>query len=78
MVVLCRDLKPENILLDCSGHIKITDFGFAKKLEDRYDIHAVSIIYCYYRQASMYLVVVPILKYRHLLSDVCFVKCCLL
>jgi len=31
----CRDLKPENILLDNTGHIKITDFGFAKKLVDR-------------------------------------------
>ena len=33
----CRDLKPENILLDNTGHIKITDFGFAKRLLDRYD-----------------------------------------
>jgi serine/threonine protein kinase len=35
MNVIYRDLKPENILLDLRGHIKITDFGFAKKVIDR-------------------------------------------
>jgi hypothetical protein len=27
--------KPENLLLDEKGHIKITDFGFAKKVDYR-------------------------------------------
>jgi len=34
--IVYRDLKPENLLLDADGHIKITDFGFAKKIVDRY------------------------------------------
>ncbi|XP_037052473.1 cAMP-dependent protein kinase catalytic subunit 3 [Bradysia coprophila] len=35
MSIVYRDLKPENLLIDRDGHLKITDFGFAKKLKDR-------------------------------------------
>ncbi|KAH7728076.1 cyclic AMP-dependent protein kinasecatalytic subunit [Aphelenchoides avenae] len=30
-----RDLKPENLLICESGHIKLTDFGFAKEIHNR-------------------------------------------
>lgn len=33
--VLYRDLKPENVLIDYQGHIRVTDFGFSKRVSDR-------------------------------------------
>ncbi|XP_070137478.1 cAMP-dependent protein kinase catalytic subunit 2 isoform X4 [Drosophila bipectinata] len=35
MHLMYRDLKPENILLDIRGYIKITDFGFTKRVDGR-------------------------------------------
>jgi serine/threonine protein kinase len=33
--IIFRDLKPENMLISSDGHIKVTDFGFAKRVDDR-------------------------------------------
>eukprot|EP00397_Hematodinium_sp_SG-2012_P004679 GEMP01004691.1.p1 GENE.GEMP01004691.1~~GEMP01004691.1.p1 ORF type:complete len:488 (+),score=53.58 GEMP01004691.1:219-1682(+) len=30
-----RDLKPENVLIAADGHVKLADFGFAKKIEHK-------------------------------------------
>jgi len=33
--ILYRDLKPENLLINADGYLKVTDFGFAKKIKGR-------------------------------------------
>lgn len=33
--LIYRDLKPENILIDNTGYLKVTDFGFAKRVKGR-------------------------------------------
>lgn len=35
MGLVYRDLKPENIMVDFKGFLKITDFGFCKKIKER-------------------------------------------
>ena len=33
--IISRDLKPENVMVAINGHMKLTDFGFAKKMNGR-------------------------------------------
>ena len=40
--IIYRDLKPENLVLETNGYLKITDFGFAKFIVDKY-LHFIAV-----------------------------------
>ncbi|KAK9314355.1 kinase-like domain-containing protein [Lipomyces starkeyi] len=53
--VLHRDLKPNNLLLSPSGHLKLADFGLARKQPGPYDVMTPTVVTRWYRAPELLL-----------------------
>jgi len=53
--LLHRDLKTENILLDQQGHLKICDFGLARKIEEKMKQYTPVVVTLWYRSPELLL-----------------------
>lgn len=53
--ILHRDIKGSNILIDNNGNLKITDFGLARKINDKKDDYTNRVITLWYRPPELLL-----------------------